>query len=68
MNASTFSLMKMKMREIHSTTICEVIPDHVKGHGLEEYNKERPHEALGGLTPAEHLMEYSPEISTYDWY
>jgi len=35
---------------------------------LEEYNKERPHEALSGLTPAEHLMTNSPEISTLSWH
>jgi len=35
---------------------------------LQEYNEERPHEALGGLTPAEHLMANSPEISTYSWH
>jgi len=40
----------------------------ITGRWLEEYNKERPHDGLGGLTPAEHLMANSPEISTYDWY
>jgi putative transposase len=35
---------------------------------LEEYNKERPHEALSGLTPAEHLTTNSPEISTLTWH
>lgn len=35
---------------------------------LKEYNEERPHEALGGLTPTERLMVNSPDNSTYPWH
>lgn len=34
---------------------------------LREYNEERPHEALGHLTPREYLLTQNPEVSTYDW-
>ena len=34
---------------------------------LQEYNEERPHEALGHLTPREYLLTQTPEVSTYDW-
>lgn len=36
---------------------------------IREYNEERPHEALGNMTPAEHLNAYSPQkLSTCGWY
>jgi putative transposase len=34
---------------------------------LREYNEERPHEALGDLTPREFLLTQNPEISPYRW-
>lgn len=34
---------------------------------LEEYNAERPHEALGNLTPREYLSKHEPEVSSYGW-
>ena len=34
---------------------------------LKEYNEERPHEALGHLTPREYLLTQTAEVSTYDW-
>jgi putative transposase len=35
---------------------------------LKEYNEQRPHEALGHLTPAEFLAVNAPEVSTIDWH
>ena len=35
---------------------------------LREYNEERPHEALGNLTPEEFLMSNSGETSTFKWH
>lgn len=35
---------------------------------FEDPDSPSPDEALGGLTPAEHLMTNSPEISTYSWH
>jgi putative transposase len=35
---------------------------------LKEYNEERPHEALGNLTPKEYLLTNNPNFSTNDWY
>ena len=35
---------------------------------LKEYNEERPHEALGNLTPREYLLTKNPDSSTYGWY
>jgi putative transposase len=34
---------------------------------LKEYNEERPHDALGDLTPREYLLTHKPEISTNSW-
>jgi len=34
---------------------------------LKEYNEERPHEALGHLTPREYRLTQIAEVSTYDW-
>ena len=34
---------------------------------LKEYNEERPHDALGDMTPREFLLTKKPEVSTYDW-
>ena len=34
---------------------------------LREYNEERPHEALGHMTPREYLLTQTVELSTYDW-
>ncbi|MDX6576443.1 MAG: putative transposase [Blastocatellia bacterium] len=34
---------------------------------LKQYNEERPHEALGHLTPREYLLTHTAEVSTYDW-
>ena len=34
---------------------------------LKEYNEERPHDALGDLTPREYLLTHKPEISTISW-
>jgi len=34
---------------------------------LKEYNEERPHDALGDLTPREYLLTQKPEISTNSW-
>jgi len=34
---------------------------------LKEYNEERPHDALGDMTPREYLLTQKPEISTYGW-
>jgi len=34
---------------------------------LREYNEERPHDALGDLTPREYLLTKNPEVSTYEW-
>jgi putative transposase len=30
---------------------------------IDEYNKERPHESLGNMTPAEYLESKQPETS-----
>jgi putative transposase len=35
---------------------------------VKEYNEERPHEALGNLTPREFLLTNNPDASTYGWY
>ncbi len=35
---------------------------------VKEYNEERPHEALGNLTPREFLLTNNPDASTYSWY
>lgn len=35
---------------------------------LRQYNEERPHQALGNLTPAEYLAVNSPEFSTIGWH
>ena len=35
---------------------------------LRQYNEERPHEALGNLTPAEYLAFKKLEVSTIDWH
>ena len=35
---------------------------------LKDYNEERPHEALGNLTPREYLLTKHPELSTQGWY
>jgi putative transposase len=35
---------------------------------LKEYNEERPHEALGNLTPREYLLANHPDASTNGWY
>ena len=34
---------------------------------LKEYNEDRPHDALGDLTPREFLLTQKPEISTLGW-
>jgi putative transposase len=34
---------------------------------LNEYNEERPHAALGDLSPREFLLTQNPEVSTYGW-
>ena len=34
---------------------------------LKEYNEERPHDALGDLSPREFLLTQQPEISTLRW-
>jgi len=34
---------------------------------LKEYNEERPHDALGDMTPREYLLNQMPEVSTYGW-
>lgn len=34
---------------------------------LREYNEDRPHDALGDLSPREFLLTKLPEISTYEW-
>ena len=34
---------------------------------LTEYNEERPHDALGDMTPREFLLTQNPEISTCAW-
>jgi len=34
---------------------------------LKEYNEERPHDALGDLTPREFLLTHKPEISINSW-
>ena len=34
---------------------------------LREYNEERPHDALGDMTPREFLLTKNPEVSTYGW-
>jgi len=34
---------------------------------LKEYNEERPHDSLGGMTPREYLLTQNPKVSTYDW-
>ena len=34
---------------------------------LQEYNEERPHDALGDMTPREYLLTQTSEVSTYDW-
>jgi putative transposase len=34
---------------------------------LKEYNEDRPHDALGDMTPREYLLNQMPEISTYGW-
>ena len=34
---------------------------------LQEYNEERPHDALGDMTPREFLLTRNPEVSTYGW-
>jgi putative transposase len=34
---------------------------------LKEYNEERPHDALGDLTPREYLLTQKPEISLNSW-
>jgi putative transposase len=36
--------------------------------GVREYNKERPHESLGNLTPRKYLLTKQTEISTQGWH
>ncbi len=48
-----------------SKTLAEVKEETERW--LEEYNTERPHEALGNLTPREYLLKNGPEVSTYGW-
>ena len=53
-----------------STCSCFKALDEVREQTekwLKEYNEERPHEALGDLTPREYLLTQNPEVSTYDW-
>lgn len=47
------------------TTLNEVREQTEKW--LKEYNEERPHDALGDMTPREYLLTQNPEISTYGW-
>src|SRR5437764_6118316 len=34
---------------------------------LKEYNEERPHDALGDMSPREYLLTQNPEVSIYGW-
>ena len=34
---------------------------------LKEYNEDRPHDALGDLSPREFLLTKIPEVSPYGW-
>jgi len=34
---------------------------------LKQYNEQRPHEALGNLTPSKYLAVNSSAVSTFDW-
>jgi len=34
---------------------------------LTEYNEERPHDALGDMTPREYLLTQKPDLPTYGW-
>src|SRR5712671_2149296 len=34
---------------------------------LKEYNEERPHDALGDMTPREYLLTQIAEVSPYPW-
>ena len=34
---------------------------------LKEYNEDRPHDALGDMTPREFLLTKNPDVSTYGW-
>ncbi len=34
---------------------------------LKEFNEERPHDALGDMTPREYLLTQNPNLSTYGW-
>ena len=47
------------------TTLDEVREQTEKW--LNEYNEERPHDALGDMTPREFLLTKNPEVSTYGW-
>ena len=47
------------------TTLNEVREQTEKW--LKEYNEERPHDALGDMSPREFLLTQMPEISTYGW-
>jgi putative transposase len=47
------------------TTLDEVREQTEKW--LNEYNDDRPHDALGDLSPREFLLTQNPEVSTYGW-
>jgi putative transposase len=35
---------------------------------IKEYNEERPHQSLDGLTPRQYLLKRQPEISSFEWH
>lgn len=53
--------------DIHVFRTLNEVREHTE-QWLADYNREIPHDSLGGLTPAEFRIQNDPAASSYSWH
>jgi len=59
-----------EITELLDGCIGDIVIENFKindANRIKEYNDERPHDALGDMTPREFLLTQKPEVSPYGW-
>lgn len=62
-----FDSYRRGVLDMHVFRMLHEVREHTE-RWLADYNREIPHDSLGGLTPAEFRIQNDPAASNYSWH